>query len=382
MQVFNRAPRTRTRKRDLLRQEAEIANRSPAGSRCHTFQQAAYAKGLHVDVVIANQGEVARLLDMSECMAAMRDVLAGLTRGECQLPLRQILWLPDRVGALGMMPSCWSKVDLIGLKAVSFFPGNEGTELDTHQGVVLLYDAKRGRLVAIIDGTAITAIRTAAVSGVATELLAREDAHTLALIGSGVQAHQHLKAMLIARPIQSVRVASKSMARAQAFVKKESTRHSLDFIAVATVREAVDGADIVCTVTSSSQPVLSGDWISPGTHINAVGSSVSVARELDAEAVRRSRLFVDRMESALNEAGDFLLAKEEGVVGDDHILGELGALIAGNVVGRRADDDITLFKSVGLAVEDLAAARVVYTKAKETGSCLQMPLGGKRDATD
>ena len=330
-------------------------------------------KGNALDVVIANQSEVAQLLDMSECMAAMREVLAGLTRGECQLPLRQILWLPERVGALGMMPSYWSKVDLIGLKAVTFFPGNEGTELDTHQGVVLLYDAKCGRLLAVIDGTAITAIRTAAVSGVATQLLAREDATTLALIGSGVQAHQHLKAMMLARPIKSVRVVSKSMARAQAFVKNESARHSIDLIAVETVREAVDGADIICTVTSSSQPVLEGAWINPGTHINAVGSSVSVARELDAEAVRRSRLFVDRMESALNEAGDFLLAKEEGIVDDDHILGELGALIVGDVVGRRCDDDVTLFKSVGLSVEDLAAARVVYDKACDRGLCTRVP---------
>jgi alanine dehydrogenase len=335
-----------------------------------------------MQVLVVNQEEVPRLLPMAVCMDVMAETLATLARGEAILPLRSILWLPERVGGLGLMPAALLPARVVGLKAITFFPGNEGSELDTHQGAVLLFEAERGRLLAMMDATSITAIRTAAVSGVATRLLAREDVGDLAIIGSGVQARTHLEAMRVARPIRRVRVAGKDLGRARAFAERESRKHGIAVEAVASVREAVAGADVICTATSSREPVLLGEWISPGTHVNAVGSSVSSARELDTAAVVRSRLYVDRRESALNEAGDFLIPKKEGAIGDHHIVGEIGEVLTGRIHGRLTSKEITLFKSLGIAVEDVAAARHIYEKAKASGTGRFLEFGGSRHAND
>ncbi len=319
---------------------------------------------------------------MKECIEVQARALETLARGKAILPLRSIVWLPEKVGALGLMPGYLEPQKVIGLKAITFFPGNEGTELDAHQGAVLLFEAERGQLLAVIDATSITAIRTAAVSAVATRLLAREDAGDLALVGSGVQARTHLEAMLLVRRIRRVRVASKDLDKAQAFAARESKRHGISVEPVRSVREAVRAADLICTVTSSREPVLLGDWIAPGAHINAVGSSVPSARELDTAAVIRSRLFVDRRESALNEAGDFLIPKKEGSIGDDHIQGEIGEILAGQISGRQSAEEITLFKSLGLAIEDLACAHHIYAKASESGTARFLEFGGSRHASD
>jgi ornithine cyclodeaminase len=335
-----------------------------------------------MQVLIVNQEEVPRLLPMGECMDAMERVLATLARGEAILPLRNILWLPKRVGGLGLMPAALLPEGAVGVKVLTFFPGNEGTDLDTHQGAVLLFEAQRGRLLAMMDATSITAIRTAAVSGVATRLLARQDAGDLAIVGSGVQARTHLEAMRIARKIRRVRVASQNLERAKAFAARESGKQEIAIEPVASVREAVAGADIICTVTSSREPVLLGEWVSPGAHINAVGSSVPSARELDTATVVRSRLYVDRRESALNEAGDFLIPKSEGAVSDAHVIGEIGEVLTGRAAGRRAPDEVTLFKSLGLAVEDVASALLIYDKAKASGAGRFLDFGGERHAND
>jgi ornithine cyclodeaminase len=335
-----------------------------------------------MDVMIVNQEEVPRLLPMAECMDAMARVLATLSDGGAILPLRSILWLPEKVGGLGLMPAALLPDRVVGLKAITFFPKNEGTELDTHQGAVLLFEAERGRLLAIVDATSITAIRTAAVSGVATRLLARADAGDLAIIGSGVQARTHLEAMTIARKLRRVRVAGKDRGRAKAFAERESARYGIAVEVAASAREAVAGADIICTATSSREPVLQGDWISPGAHVNAVGSSVATARELDTAAVVRSRLYVDRRESALNEAGDFLIPKKEGAVTDGHIVAEIGEVLTGRAEGRRSPNEVTLFKSLGLAVEDVASARHIYEKAKASGTGRFLDFGGSRHAND
>jgi alanine dehydrogenase len=335
-----------------------------------------------MQILLVNQRDVPRYLPMDECMDAMARVLATLARGEAILPLRSILWLPEKVGGLGLMPAALLPDRVAGLKAITFFPGNEGTELDTHQGVVLLFEAERGRLLAILDATSITAIRTAAVSGVATRLLAREDAGDLAILGSGTQARTHLEAMRVARKIRRVRIASKQLENAKAFADRESRKHGLRVEPVATAKEAVEGADIICTTTSSREPVLFGEWISPGAHINAVGSSVPFARELDTAAVVRSRLYVDRRESTLNESGDFLIPKKEGAIGDEHIVGELGEVLTGKLAGRRSKEEVTLFKSLGIAVEDVASARHIYGKAIASGTARFLEFGGSRHAND
>jgi ornithine cyclodeaminase len=229
---------------------------------------------------------------------------------------------------------------------------------------VLLFEAEHGSLVAIMDAASITAIRTAAVSGLATRLLAREGAADVALLGSGVQARTHLEAMRAVRPVRRVRVWSRNDGAVRAFAERESRRHDIEIEPTRGAREAVHGADIVCTVTASREPVLAGAWLAEGAHVNAVGASLPFARELDTAAVARGRLYVDRRESALNEAGDFLIAKGEGAIGDDHVVGELGEVLLGRVAGRRTGTEVTIFKSLGLAVEDVAAAGFLYERAR------------------
>lgn len=329
-------------------------------------------------VLIVNHSEVGQLLPMDECMDVMAATFETLGRGEAINPLRHVMWLPERAGVLGMMPAYLGDVRAMGVKVISVFASNQGTEYESHQGPVLLFETQHGRLLAIIDAGAITAIRTAAVSGVATRLLAREDAGDLAILGSGVQAHSHLAAMLLARTIRRVRVWSRTPENARAFARRESEQHGIEVEPVASAREAVAGADIICTTTAAHEPVLLGEWLAQGAHINAVGSSVPFARELDTPAVVKSRLFVDRREATLNEAGDFLIPRQEGAITDSHIQGELGEVLLGQVAGRQSAEEITLFKSLGLAVEDLASAHHVYQTAVEQGLGTWVELGGTR----
>jgi ornithine cyclodeaminase len=317
---------------------------------------------------------------MDECMDVMAGALTTLARGGAILPLRPLMRIPQKAGILGMMPAYMETPDALGVKVITVFNGNHGTEYDSHQGVVLLFEADHGSIVAVIDASSVTAIRTAAVSGVATRLLARADAHDLCILGSGVQARTHLEAMLVARAVTRVRVWSRNAEAARAFAHAASQRHDIAVEAVESAQKAADGADIICTTTSAREPILQGDWISHGAHVNAVGSSTPTARELDSAAVARAKLYVDRRESALNEAGDFLIPKSEGVIGDNHIRGELGELLLGTHTGRESADDITLFKSLGLAVEDVAAAHHIYARAVERGVGTSVEMGGKRSA--
>ena len=329
--------------------------------------------------LVINQSEVAALLPMGDCIEVVRQALAAVARGEGTQPLRPVMWLPERVGALGMMPGHLADIDTVGIKTVTVFPGNAGTEYDSHQGTVMLFDTDYGRLKAVIDATEITAIRTAAASAVATDRLARHDSSVLAIIGSGVQAASHLEAMTFVRPISDVRVWSRTPENAHRLVGS-SALDGIHMRAVSTVGEAVSGADIICTTTASPDPVLTGAMLEPGMHINAVGSSVSFARELDAAVMARSRLFVDSRESALNESGDYLMAKDEGMVDDTDLLAEIGDLLIGKAEGRRADDEVTLFLSLGLAVEDIAAADLVYRNAIAADAGTRIELGGLRHA--
>ncbi len=327
-------------------------------------------------VIIINQSEVAELMPMGECIGVMTRALVALARGEAILPLRQTLRLSDE-SLLCLMPSYLKDIQAVGAKVISVFPGNRERGLDSHQGAVLLFEAKRGSLVAVVDATAITAIRTAAVSAVATQLLARPEVQDLAILGSGTQARAHLEAMLLVRKIRRARVWSLPTEDAFRFAKIASQRYRLPIEACETAQEAVTDADLICTTTSAREPVLKGDWISPGAHINAVGSSVPSTRELDSPAVAKSRLFVDRRESAVNEAGDFLFPMREGVISEKHIRGEIGELLLGRLKGRTSPDEITLFKSLGLAIEDLAAAHYIYQKAREKQAGTLVELGGR-----
>jgi ornithine cyclodeaminase len=324
-----------------------------------------------MNVLVLSHADVTRLLPMEACIEVMAEVLRATSRGGAVLPLRSAVWMPDRTGMIGLMPGFLDTPTSLGLKVVSIFPGNHGTGFDSHQGVVMLFDTQHGTPIAILDASSITAIRTAAVSAVATRALARDDAGDLAILGSGVQAATHLAAMRAVRPIRRVRVWSRNPDHARRFADASPVPVEV----MATPRDAVDGAELICTTTAAREPILEGRHLAPGVHINAVGACFAAARELDTAAVRGARLIVDRRESALAESGDFLLAKAEGAIGDDHIAGELGDVLLGRIVGRRSHDDFTLFESLGIAVEDLAAAHHVYRQALATGSGVSVPLG-------
>ncbi|MGB1253065.1 MAG: ornithine cyclodeaminase family protein [Candidatus Promineifilaceae bacterium] len=332
-----------------------------------------------MDVLILNHREVRDLLPMDECIAALERAFVTLDEGDALQPLRWPMFLPDRSGLLGMMPGfLGGDVDMMGIKTVSVMPGNHGTEYDSHQGTIMLFEKTHGVLKAIVDATEVTAIRTAAASGVATKLLAREDSAELAIIGSGVQARSHLTAMLAVRAIQRVRVYSPNAQRLAAFADWALRRHEVVVEISADVQSAVTNADIICTTTSAATPILMGDWLSAGVHINAVGSSVKHTRELDTAAVVNAALFVDYRDSTINEAGDFLFPKQEGAIDDDHIVAELGEILSGKAAGRSSAEQITLFKSLGLAIEDIAAAHHVYQKGLAQGIGTSLEIGAKK----
>lgn len=308
-------------------------------------------------LLVLSEHDVERMLTPRECIGVMEEALSALARGEVHQPLRSVVRPEGAAGFLGLMPSYHRDY---ALKEICLFPGNPARGLDSHLGGVLLHSGETGELLAIANASAITAIRTAAVSAVATKLLAREDASVLAILGAGVQARSHLAAIRLVRNIREVRVYSRTRAKAE----------RLDDVRVVdSAEEAVRGADIIVTATSSREPIVRREWIRDGAHINAVGSSIATARELDSATVAAASLFVDRRESTVNESGDYLFALREGAIrGPEHIRAEIGEILVGRAQGRTSPDEITLFKSLGLAIEDLASVRFLYGKAKETGA--------------
>ena len=300
---------------------------------------------------------------MRACMDALADAFRAYSSGKSVQPLRTMMKVPATDDILASMPGYDGASQSLAVKLITVFHDAAEAGFDSHQGLLVLFSAEHGNPLAIMDAIEITAVRTAAASGVATEALANEDASTLAILGAGVQARSHFYAMNEARHIESVRIWNRSRHGAEVLAVQLSQRGGSAVTVTDTAEAAVSGADLICTVTAASEPILKGEWIQPGAHVNAVGSSTPSKRELDTDAVVRSRLFVDSRESAMNEAGDFLIPKSEGAVGDDHIVGEIGEFLSGKVRGRQNRDEITLFKSLGMAVEDVAAAHLIYERA-------------------
>ena len=305
-----------------------------------------------MSVRVVGEEETRRLLPMGECIKAMGDVLAELARGRLHNPLRSVVRPADASTLLGLMPAYRGGDDpLYALKTVVVAPENPKRGLDAHQGFVSLHDGETGVLRGLVNASAITAVRTAAVSGVATRALARRDSRTLAILGAGVQARAHLEAMRAVLPFERV--------------VAWSPRSTLDGAErAASTEEAVRDADVVVTATTAREPIVRREWLKPGAHVNAVGSSIPTTRELDTATMAAAAVFVDRRESTLNESGDYLLAAREGAFGPEHIRAELGEVLAGAAEGRRSEDELTVFKSLGLAVEDLAAAELVLRRAE------------------
>jgi ornithine cyclodeaminase len=317
------------------------------------------------ELLVLGHDDVRALLSIDACIEAMRRALTCLAEGQVHQPLRLVVRPPQIDGLIALMPSyLGGNTPAFGFKAVSVFHDNPKRGKDVHQGVVLLVSVETGEPLALLDASAITLVRTAAATAVATDVLARKDARTLAIIGAGTQARAHLLAIAKVRALQEVRVAGR--ASAEQFVAEMAPQIDVRLVA-ANVRDAVRGADIVVTATSSSTPVLEGEWLEPGMHVNAIGACLPHTREVDGAAIARSRLYCDRRESLLNEAGDFLLAQKEGAVTPQDVQGEIGEVLIGKVPGRTSPDEITLFKSLGMSVEDLAAAQLVLAAAQQAG---------------
>jgi ornithine cyclodeaminase/alanine dehydrogenase-like protein (mu-crystallin family) len=318
-------------------------------------------------VLVLNQEEVERLLDMEGCIEAMADALSALAHGEVHVPLRFVVKPAGEPSLIGLMPAHRAgEVPLYSLKTVCVFPDNPKRGLDAHQGTVTLFDGETGEVRALMNASAITAIRTAAVSAVATRLLAREDARELGVLGAGVQARSHLEALRLVRDFERVRIFSPTAEHARSLAADAGA------VAVASAEEAVRGADVVVTATSSVEPVLEREWLKEGAHVNVVGGRPPMMRELDTATIAGSAFFVDRRESAEAEAFDYRDALESGAIGPDHIRAEIGEVLIGARPGRSAPDELTVFRSLGLAVEDLAAAEYVVRRARETGAGIEV----------
>ena len=313
-------------------------------------------------VLILSHDDVIAALPPDACADAMAEVLAAHARGEARMPLRSVVRFDGAAGFMGLMPA-WrgGEEPVFALKALCLMPGNPARGLDTHQGTVTLFDGATGAPTAILDASAITAVRTAAVSAVATRTLAREDARVLAILGSGVQGRAHLMALTGVRKFEEIRVYSPTEAHARALAAAGDGLARV----VNSAEDAVRGADVVVTATSAREPVLRRDWLEPGAHVNAVGASMPSVRELDVDTVAACALFCDSRESLRNEAGEYRLALEQGAIpGENHVRGELGEVLAGSAPGRLDAGELTVFRSLGLAVEDLAAAQCAVTRAR------------------
>ena len=320
-----------------------------------------------MELRILSGHDIAELLPMDACIELMARTMAAVSEGRARFPPRAAAPAAPG-GLLAWMPGSLDDPACFGVKLLSLFPGNPAAGISSHLGLVVLFEAEHGRPVALLDAAEITAIRTAAVSGLATRLLARPDAGDLAILGAGEQAASHLAAMRAVRPVRRVRVWSRTEASARAFAEAQAAKHGLDIEVAPSAQAAVNDADLVCTVTAAREPVLAGDWIAPGAHLNVVGASRPDATEIDTAAVVRSRYFVDCRASTEREAGDWLRALEAGAVRPDHIAAELGEVVNGTRPGRRSAEEITLFRSLGVAAEDLAAASYVLDEARRRGA--------------
>lgn len=311
---------------------------------------------------IFDETYVEQHLTTAACLEIMEDVLKEEREGEVRQYLRTAIPLPN-TNILGIMPG-YAEKGYFGAKILSVYHTNGGTGYPSHQGEILLFGKEHGEVLAIVDAMSVTRIRTGAVSAAASKALARKDARTLAILGCGVQGHSHLEAMAEAFDLETVYTWDVSSAAAQKLAeaagKKEIRGISCD-----TVEEAVEKADIICTVTPSKVPILKGEWVRAGTHINAVGACAPADRELDSDLSARSRFFGDNLESVLHESGDFLIPLKEGRYGEDHMAGVIGDVLTGKLEGRTSPEEITVFEALGMAVEDIACAIYLYEQAKE-----------------
>jgi alanine dehydrogenase len=325
-----------------------------------------------VDVLVISGADVRRLMSMADCIPLIDGVMRTVSRGGAQLPLRIGVSPGGTQNKLSVMPGYLDEPASIGAKVIAVYPGNARRGLSSHMGVVVLFDAREGVPLAMIDAASITGMRTAAASAVATRALSPDDACDLAIIGAGEQASAHLQAISLVRKLRTVRVWGRSRDKARAFAQRGANIVETRIDVCETIRDALAGADIVCTTTSSTEPIVQGAWIARGAHVNLVGASVASAREVDDALVRQSSFFVDYRPSALAQAGELLSAM--GADAANHIRGEIGEVLNGTVSGRTDEFEITVYKALGIAAQDLVTAQEIYRRAKAAGAGVRAQL--------
>ena len=310
-------------------------------------------------MIVIDREEVYAKLTMPRCIELMKEALAGLEEGVNTQNVRTGMGLPQ--GALAFMPCYLGKRGVFGAKLIAVYPGNSARGLPSHQGQVLLFEEGTGAPIALADACAITEIRTAAASAAATDLLARPESVRLAMLGSGAQAVTHLEAMLAVRKIEQVSVWSFHREHGDRYASAMRERYpGLPIEVYDTPAEAASEADIICTVCRSRDPYLTKEMVKPGAHINAVGTCSPVSREVSTDLVAASRLYADQLEACKAESGEYRIPLQEGAIREDHIVGSIGGVILGKVPGRRSAEEITLFDSLGLAIEDVICADYLY----------------------
>ncbi|MBS0360189.1 MAG: ornithine cyclodeaminase family protein [Proteobacteria bacterium] len=308
---------------------------------------------------VIDREEVREKLTYELCIPLVRQAMIALSRGETKQLLRQIIQLGGG-RMFGTMPGALGERAMFGCKLVSVFPENFAKGVQSHQGVVALFDGETGAPVCIVHAGEVTAIRTGAASAVATDALARPDAHRLAILGYGEQAFTHARAIAQVRELSTIAVWGRDPERAAGAAEKLHAELGLPVTAALDVEACVAQADIICTVSSAKEPILKGAWVAPGTHVNVVGSSFAGPTEVDHDLVVRSRFIADYREGVLAQGAEFLKAKEAGLVGDDHVVGEIGQVLDGKLEGRQSAEQVTVYKSLGHIVQDLAAAQALY----------------------
>ncbi len=319
-------------------------------------------------MIVLTASDVERLLPMADAIPLMCDAMRQVSAGDTVLPLRQFMAVPGAAGKLAVMPGYVADPASFGVKIVSKFPRAPDDRHGTHVGAVIVFGADDGLPLALIDGATLTAIRTAATSAMATDVLARADAATLLVLGCGEQAHRHIDALRQVRAFERVTIWGRDSARAAALAAAVGGDVATD------LDGAVAEADVICTTTSAVTPILRGAALRPGTHVNLVGSAVATSAEADSEVVRRSRFFVDARPAALAAAGELLDAVAAGVVDESHIAGEIGEVLLGRVAGRQSPDQITVYKSLGVTAQDLVAAHAVWRAAVASGAGIEIDL--------
>lgn len=328
-----------------------------------------------MEITILNHEEVRQMLSLTECVEVLEKAFSLAGKGRCLTPPRTPLLISEKKN-FGSMAAYVEGLNTVGIKVNTVFSGNSGSRFHIHQGAILVFETENGQLEGLVEAAAVTNIRTAAASALATKLLTEGRPHHLVIIGAGTQGAQHLKAMAAVRPISGVSVWDIDPARAEAMAEWARRECGLEAKVAATVAEAAGSGDLICISTPAASPVLLGEWVRPGTHINSVGFSGPEGRELDNELIKKSRLYVDWLETILRDCGDIVLPLNEGVISREDIVGDFGDMLSGAAPLRQSPDEITLFKATGVAIEDLACADYLLKKARREKRGGRLDFGG------